>query len=262
MRMGLPVSIVLHVAVAGVLGYSAQQTIASEATPMMILPVELLTISDTTNVAPAAPIEEPEIAEEPAAPEPEPASSDAAPEPVAAEPTPEPAPEPVPTPSAPKVEPKAADKPKPAPSFNYELDSILKSVDPKKSSPSSRSRPGDITRAGERARPGVGDQTRMTITVADYIRDQLIRKGCWTDQEDMPDAKRLQATIRVRFQRDGRLVEPPQLVDPARAPTGDQPMNIFTQRAFRAIAQCTPFTVPPEYFEFTPAPWIDLVFTP
>lgn len=263
MRMGLPVSIVLHIAVAGVLGYSVSTQAVQESTPMMILPVELLTISDSTNVAPIPRAEEPEVAEDPAAPDVE-----AAPEEPSADPTPAPEPEaePIPEPAAePKAaEPKPAPKPepKPEPSFDDALKDILKDVPKTRTQTPSQKSPTNIGNVSEAPRRGVGDNTRMTITVADYIRDQLIRRGCWTDQEDMPDAKRLRATIRVRFQRDGRLMEAPQLMDPTRVPTGDQPMNIFTQRAFRAIAQCTPFTVPQEYFEVTPAQWIDLVFTP
>lgn len=266
MRIGLPVSIVLHAVVAGVLGYSVSTQVESQSTPMMILPIELLTISDSTNVAPVPRVEEAPVAEQPATPE-DAAPDNAAPEEPAPVPEPEAEaiPEPAPAVTPPKPEPKPAPKPQPKaePTFDDALKDILQTVPKQKTrtAPSQRS-PTNLGNVSEAPRRGVGDNARMTITVGDYIRDQLIRRGCWTDQEDMPDAKRLTATIRVRFQRDGRLVEAPQLIEPSRVPTNDQPMNIFTQRAFRAIAQCTPFTVPQEYFQVQPAEYIDLVFTP
>lgn len=271
MRVGIPFSVALHLAFAAA-GIVVVPQLPRESTPMVILPVELLTIGDTTNVAPVVE-EQPEadIAEEAAA-EPEPAESQPDPSEAEAEPIPEPEaeiipePEPKPKEPEPKPEPKKPEpKPEPKPDFNDSLSSILKSVEKPKETQAPRNdrTAADLRNVENQApRRGVGDNQRMTITVADFVRSQLISRGCWADQDDMADAKRLRAVIRIRFERDGRLLGSPELIEPAREPTADRPMQIFVQRARRALNQCSPFTVPAEYYQVSPPQWIDIEFLP
>ncbi len=271
MRVGIPFSVVLHLAVAAG-GFVIVPQLPRESSPMVILPVELLTIGETTNVAPVVEAQpEAEIAEEASA-EPEPAESQ--PDPAEAEPIPEPEaeiiPEPEPEPEPEKPEPapapkKPEPKPEPKPDFNDSLSSILQSVErPKETQAPQNDRTAADLRNVENQAPrrGVGDNQRMTITVADFVRSQLISRGCWADQDDMADAKRLRAVIRIRFERDGRLLGSPELIEPSREPTADRPMQIFVQRARRALNQCSPFTVPSEYYEVSPPQWIDIEFLP
>ncbi len=270
MRMGLPISIALHAALVAA-GITIAPTVQRESTPMIILPVELLSIAETTNVAPvieeqpeAEPVEEEAAAE----PEPEEASSESAPEPEAVPEEAEIVPDPEPVKPEPKPEPKPAPKPKPKPEpkpdFNDSLNSILKSVEQDKSkAPPSERTAKDLSQVQDQAaRRGAGDNRRMTITVADFVHSQLISRGCWNDQDDMADAARLRAVIRIRFERDGRLLGAPELIEPSRVTNSDRPMQIFTQRAFRALNICSPFNVPPEYYEVSPAQWIDIEFLP
>jgi outer membrane biosynthesis protein TonB len=98
-----------------------------ESTPMVYIPIELVSIAESTNVAPV--FEEAEVSEVPVE-----AESEAAPAPAAAAATPDPedtvALDP-PKPEAPKAQPKPAAKPTPAPpskSLSSELDDILASV--------------------------------------------------------------------------------------------------------------------------------------
>jgi outer membrane biosynthesis protein TonB len=235
----------------------------SEPPPMTILPVELLTIADTTNVKPVIDDKpkDAEKADETAsktAPPPAPAA-----ETKPAEPEPEALPDAKkPEPAKPKEEVKPASEAKKPEKMSDALDSILKAVPDKKASKNQADRNtanlNDVKDAT--ARQGAGDNSRMTITIAAYISSQLRRRGCWPDQKDMPDARRLHATIRVRFERGGRLGEDPKLLDPVRQPSGDQPMLVFIQRAFSSLKQCEPFQIPPEYFN-SPG-YIDLVFVP
>lgn len=252
-------------------GLAAARTLSSESTPMIMLPVELLEIADSTNVAPIAEQPDPEeMVEEMSTPEEAPAPA------AAPEPEPEAAPEIIPPKApdpAPKPEPKPAAKPtppKPEPkkeNFQDSLDSILKSVEKPAARPApspNRSTTNLAEVADAAPRRGVGDNQRMTITVGDFVRQQLLSKGCWGDQSDMPDAQRLRATFRIRFGRDGRFLEEQQLIEPSRPPANDQPMQIYIQRAHRALSKCNQlgFQVPSEYFETSPAPWIEIVFLP
>jgi outer membrane biosynthesis protein TonB len=234
----------------------------AEPAPMVILPIDLLTIADTTNVKPVAE-EKPKDADKA-----EETADKTTPAPAAApEAKPEPVPEPVPAIKKPAPDtPMEAAKPAPVTKKPEKmadtLDSILKSVPDKKPSKTQADRAtanlNDVKDAT--ARRGAGDNQRMTVTIAAYISSQLRTRGCWPDQKDMPDAKRLRATIRVRFERGGRLSGEPKLMDPTRQPSGDQPMLVFIGRAFSSLKQCEPFQVPPEYFNSPD--YIDLVFLP
>jgi hypothetical protein len=259
---GVTCSIILHAALV-LSGIVIVPKLMPEPAPMVILPVDLLTIADTTNVKPVAE-EKPkdvEKAEETAdkTPPPPPAA--------APEAKPEPVPEVIPDAKKPEPEkPKEAAKPAPEAKKPEKmadaLDSILKAVPDKKASKNQadRTTSASLKDVQDAARKGAGDNQRMTITIADSIRSQLMSRGCWTDKDDMPDAKRLHATIRVRFERGGRLMGDPKLIDPPRQPAGDQPMLVFIQAALGSLRKCEPFQVPPEYF--ATSPYIDLPFLP
>jgi hypothetical protein len=259
---GVTFSIALHVAlVLG--GIVVVPRLMSEPAPMVVLPVELLTIADTTNVKPVAEetpkdVDKAEETADKTAPAPAAAAPEAKPEPI---------PEPVPDIKKPEPEkPKEAAKPAPEAKKPEKmadaLDSILKSVPDKKASKNQadRATTASLRDVQDAARKGAGDNQRMTITIADSIRSQLMSRGCWTDKDDMPDAKRLRAIIRVRFERGGRLAGDPQLIDPPRQPAGDRPMLVFIQQALASLRQCEPFQVPPEYY--ATSPYIDLTFVP
>jgi len=269
MRVGVFASIGLH---AGLLltGLIAAPVMISQPSEMVILPVELLEIAETTNVAPVVTADpEAEISEEPEAPmeeAPQPAPTPAEAPEAKAEIIPDSVAKPEPKVEPRKETPKPRVEPKPEPEedFGGALSSILKSAEKKRpTAPAGSKSAADMRNVDSGApRKGAGDNQRMTITVADFIRDQLQRKGCWGDQEDMADARRLRATFRIRFNRDGTLLEEPQMISPVREPAGDQPMQIFIQRARRSLSMCSPFTVPKEYFETTPAQWIHIEFLP
>ncbi len=267
MRIGVPLSIGLHIGAVAA-GLVAAPVMLRESTPMMILPVELLTIADVTNVMAAAEKEAP-TEEDPAAAEPAPAPAPA-PEPEVA---PEIVPESVPAEKPPEAKaepaPKAPERPRPPPkkeeSFEDALQGILQSVEPKerRAAPAADKPAPNLASVGDKPRVGVGDKSAMTITVADFIRDQLQRKGCWNDQKDMADARRLRTVIAVRFGRDGKFSDAPRLVEPSRQPTGDPPLQVFVQRAFSALNKCNSmgYQVPREYFEGG-SPWIEIEFLP
>src|SRR5690606_33265303 len=161
-----------------------------DSAPMTYIQVDLVTIADSTNMAPV--YEKVEEDEEPAAPESEamatPSPASAPPEledTVALDP---------PKPEAPKPTPKPQPKATPAPpakSMQDELADILASVD-KKPAPKRANPNADPASADSGApRRGAGDLRRMTATVTDFISSQLIKNKCWTDHSDMADAKRL-----------------------------------------------------------------------
>ncbi len=271
MRAGVPLSIAIHIALAAS-GIIVAPKLLAEPTPMVVLPIELLKIDDTTNVA-AITERLAEQADAAATADNEATTS--------AAPAPEPEPEPaviLPTEKTPEVkkeEPAETAKttpdrvpPKKAPDDEFSFESALKTIEKNKSKTPNTAQqartandPTKVRDVG--ARTSVGDPNHApSVTIADYIRSQLVEKGCWADQDDMADAKRLRAVIRVRFERDGRLLGAPELREPTRPPAGDPPMQIFIQRAFRSLNQCEPFQLPAEYVQTTPPRWIDILFVP
>lgn len=74
---------------------------------------------------------------------------------------------------------------------------------------------------------------------------------CWRSQAGMPEAKRLRATIGVRFNPNGSFLEPPKLLQPAETPADDAPMRLFIQRAMYALEKCSAegLEIPPVYID-------------
>jgi hypothetical protein len=104
-----------------------------------------------------------------------------------------------------------------------------------------------------------------TVMFAQAIGSQLISNRCWTDHSDMADAHRLRAVINIRLGRNGRFLDEPKLVEPARPPANDPAMQAYIQETFMALNKCNAigFKIPPEYFELPPASQeILLVFLP
>ncbi len=236
-----------------------------ESTPMVYIPIELVSIAESTNIAPI--YEKVEEDEEPAPPEVEASPAPAAAASAAIEPEDTVALDP-PKPQAPKEQPKPAAKPAPAApakSLSSELDDILASVSkdtpaPKRSNPNADPASGDTGAP----RPGAGDMRKMTASVTDYIRAQLIANKCWTDHSDMADARRLKATFRVWFGRNGKFSQPYQMVSPTREPAGDGPLLTFVAHARRALDMCNKigWRVPEDYFKLPQPQYIDIEFLP
>jgi len=104
---------------------------------------------------------------------------------------------------------------------------------------------------------------RMTISTPEFISMQLIKKRCWADHSDMPEARRLRTTFRVWFGRDGKFSREPEMVAPATKPTNDPPMQTFIVHARRALDMCNMlgWDVPEGYFAISdPPPYLDIEF--
>lgn len=224
------------------------------------VPIELVTVADTTNLTEiaAADTKDEELTESAAAE-------------AAAAPAPPPVEEDTVSLELPKDKPKEEPKkqeakanPAPSKSFSSELDDILSSVD---KTPKSRSTSAGVAPASatpEAPRLSAGDKRRMTASITNIIVSQLRDKECWADHSDMADAKRLKATYRVWFSRNGKFSQSPQLIEPTRKPASDPPLNTFIVHAERALSKCNQigWYVPEEYFRLPQPAYIDLEFLP
>ncbi|MEM9739213.1 MAG: cell envelope integrity protein TolA [Pseudomonadota bacterium] len=286
MLRGLPASIVFHAAViaAGSIVLPSLERDISVAP--IIVPIELVTVSDITNIAPQverdAPDPEPEtpppleefledldtIAPEEAEPEP-PEDDPAAPPPPEPEPEPVIQPEPEEEAETPEPEPdQADDRPILDQTPEDPLANILGDADnlfdrtPRDNSPSSAPPPApevleDETPNQGAGQRGAGDLSDRAAQVETFIVRQL-SDVCWRDVKDLPDPERLIVSVRLRLKPNGTLAEDVKLVRPSRPPIGDRFMQQAIDRALNAARRCAPYNLPEgaeEYYE----DWDDLV---
>lgn len=258
---GLAVSLLVHAGliVAGMF-YLPRAVQIMETTPYV--PIELVTVADTTNVTAASPDPDPEpepeeelpSEEEPtiedeivdpepvSAPEPEPE-----PEPEAFDPDPEPVeeePEPVVEEEEPEPEPVRADpRPEPAREEPEEMDlgamlaNAAASVDAAREEAAA-----DEDSARRRA---VGDGQTNTATLQVILQNHLAR--CWRNSLDAPHPDELAVEVELTLDRNGELAGPPRLIDQNRVLNSTNPyLRVAGERALRAASICAPYPLPPE----------------
>lgn len=273
MRRALTISLALHGAliVSGLIYFPmAVQPYSSG----QVVPVDLVTLSDITNVRARSPdpVEETPPQEElpTETPNAQPEDDTAPPPPAEAEPE---AVTPVPTdaeaeaePEAEAEEPDAAEEepeqprdppqtpprtPQNTQDNGLDLDNLSDLVNQSRN-PSSNA----ATEQGETQR-GAGAGTADTATLSDFIRSQA--NPCWRNSRDAPNPERLVVTIRVRLNRDGTLAEPPISTNSSRIrASGDGYWQVAQERALAAIIDCAPYRLPSEQY----AQWrlIDVTF--
>lgn len=189
-----------------------------------IVPVEVVTISDFSNVRALAP--EPEDTGEAEAQD-IPQGEEEEPEPIPAE-EPEPA-----RPRRPSLDLGALDR---------EL------MTDKERNRGDRPRPSTENAArDERTRRGAGLGTAETARLEDHLaavaRAHIDRNRCRRSLEDMRDPDRLVVTLEIDFDRNGRMRGAPRVVQPTSV-MGDPEMRVAVDYALRAMRQCDPFPFP------------------
>jgi outer membrane biosynthesis protein TonB len=284
MRGGVPLSVLLHVAIItiAVVGLPAPKLEPVEIATA--IPIEILEIDEYTRITRAP---EPEAEPAPPEPEPEPEPQEAPepePQPVA-EPTP-PAPtpppaEPTPPPPTPEPEPAPAPEPEPEPQEKVNV------APPQPPAP--RLRPTPPTRPVQRepsfdagriaalldklpeerqpvpAQPAptqppqqsrIGAQTSLTISELDFMRQQVVR--CWSPPIGVVNAAELRVVLMIWLRPDGTLSRAPQVKGGGLSLSSGQ--RAANDAALRAVRRCAPYRLPPEKY----AIWqeIELNFDP
>lgn len=222
-------SLALHVglAVALFVSFSRKIDLPLDSTP--IVPVDLVTIADQTNIAPMEkPVDNP----------PPPTPQDLAPPPTPdlAPPKLELAPDIKPTPK-PKEKPKEAEK-------SFDINDITKLLAKKKPA-----------KVAARNVQGVGAQSAMTADLASILVSEIYR--CWSPPTGTPHPERLIVKYEVFLNRDGTVAQPPQLApESASAVAGDPYMAAAAGAARRAIYTCSPYQLPADKY----AQWRNFTF--
>lgn len=215
----------MHAAIiaAALLSWNLNSNKLGEQTP--IVPVDLVTITHKTNVAPMhiqmPPKEEVTpppltLAAAPAPPKVSPPDVEIAPDTKPVKPKPE------------KEEAKPAkQKPDTKKNLQQDFSSLLNSL----TAPQKGKR-------GARNIKGAGAQSAMTADLADALTGQIYK--CWNPPSGVPHAGEMVVTVRLSLNPDGSVAEPPQ----SSADFGGPYRTAATEAAERAIYACAPYKLP------------------
>ena len=199
-----------------------------------VVPVDLVTIADKTNVA----------AQAPPAPEPEkidrpPPVLDVPPEPQmqAVEPAPEP---PIPDFDVAKEKPKPVENPQPTKkAMQQDFNALLNKL-------TTPEKPVKTAKQGPRVIQGVGMGNMMTVDLVTALRSQIAR--CWSPPTGAPDARDLIADFDVSLNPDGTVGRLQMTPGTAAAAAVNGYTRAAAEAASRAIYQCQPYRLPAERY--------------
>lgn len=226
--------------------------------PTRVLPVELLTVADVTNLKRQAKkkVEQPKPVEKPSpkpqpdkpkpVPQPEPEKAAPAPTP----PAPEAKPEPIPEKKAEKKpeEKKKIEPPKPEskkPVVEKKPENKKPAFDPTKIAallnkiPDQATQPDEARQTDEKADASETDNPDLPMTASevDAVRQKI--QQCWNmgDLAGSPDADKLYATISFSLNQDGSIVGRPSIEKAG----GGSISRLFAERAVQAVLKCAPY---------------------
>ncbi len=265
MKLGLPISLALHIGVFG--GFTF---FAAEAKPLAeakIIPVEILSVAPQTNVSaaikppkpvPVIPEEQPEIMTSPTPME---NAEEVAPE-VKVTPKEE---QPVETPAEvipeiteeaeviPDPEPEPEPEPDPEPEKPaFDLDALSGLVDKtRETAPEANQQvalASEIaqTRYDDIARRAEGEGSGQSATEADLVANAMYK--CWRMPAAAKDAENLQVRLNVKLVIGGH-VESVKLIDQAasrRLSPGNEYWDVAERGAIAAVNKCAPYDFLPE----------------
>jgi hypothetical protein len=240
----------LHVAVIAAASFAWPHAFELSEEPSDIIPVELMTVAEETNIAPkVVEREPPELKEIPSPPAP-PIPPPPPPEEVeVAPPLPEekPAPPPEPPPQVAETKPPPAppvprQRPRPEPPQpQFNVDSVLALLDSR--APKAPTPPPEA-QVAEAPQKGLGAQTASTLDLRDALLSQI--RECWNVPVGAPTPEKLIVQVRVFLARDGSLAQPPLLEPQTRAAAASNPyMRTAAEAALRAVNVCEPYKLLP-----------------
>ena len=219
--------------------------IADESPP--VVPVDLVTIGEKTNIAPVAPKEDFKPPKE--------QTAVAAPQVNAATPPPDE----MATPDV-EVAPPPSEQASSEPLLEAAPATPVPKLRPKPPARKRKKQKFDVNnilalleqaaalgaRAAECARPdrargsGIGDRNAMTMDLVDALRNQIA--PCWSPPVGAPHPEALIVSFEVFLNPDGSVARPPQLT--AQSQAGGPYIRAAAEAGRRAIYTCAPYKLP------------------
>jgi hypothetical protein len=224
-RLGLVGSLALHVGIVAVTLFTWAHKLDITEQPSQIVPVDLVTVADQTNVAPM--VKEPL----PLLPQPDLIQ-----------------PQPQPVPAEPKVEVTPTLLPKPAPppppqTKKEQVDNIINALLDKRSVPAVAKN----AKPGAQNVKGIGAQTAMTADLTSMLQSEIYK--CWSPPVGAPHPERLIVIFDLFINKDGTVSQQSQLApDSAETAAKDPYMTAAKQSASRAIYMCQPYKLPADRY--------------
>lgn len=242
-RVGIVAAVLLHAAIVATTLFSWQHNLEIEREESPVVPVDLVTLGDKTNITPMAP------------PKPQP-RDDVQPPPAVETPTPTAAPPPQAEVAPPELAPKPATKPEVAPKPQNKPTPPAKPDKPKPVTDDFSALLNKLTapaatprnaKPGERPIKGVGAMNAMTMDLIDSLRNQIAQ--CWTPPVGAPHPEQLRPQFRLFLNRDGSVAQPPQLTAESAAMAAGNPYyRAAVEAARRAIMTCGPYKLPADKY--------------
>jgi hypothetical protein len=268
MKRSVIASAAMHAGILAAASFAWPHALAFSGEAPPVIPVDLVQVTDETNIAPTVEKQQPAPApEEKAPPEPQPLEIATAEPPLPSDvelapPEFDPA-KPAPTPPAEhEAEAPAPANPvtprlRPAPPKKmpkFDVDSVLALLD--KSAPPPAAPPAYATLA-QTTRRGIGDQNALTMDIKDALLTQM--RQCWNVPVGAPHPEQLIVQVRVFLAPDGNLAQPPQLEPVTRSAMAGNPyMRTAAEAALRAVNVCVPYKHLPQDRYDT---WREIVMT-
>lgn len=258
MRAGLPISLFLH---AGVLfGASVMYSSVEPLEAGQVVPVELITVAEFTDIRASLERREPTPPPEIELPMQVETAAENAPDVadvINVAPDEEATSEPI---APPETIPEESDAPEPEqvaeakPQFDLERISSLidKSKDTSNVADSQISDEGAEDRLvyADRAREGVGSGTQMTLSELDALNSAMYR--CWRKPVDATDLEKLIVRLQVDM-LPGGFIKDVKVINRAasrRASPGNPFWDVAEMRAVQAVTKCAPYDfLPQEKFD-------------
>jgi hypothetical protein len=228
-RLGWLGSGLLHAGIiaATLVTWSHTLELPAESTP--VVPVDLVTLSDKTDIAPM---------------------SVAAPKPPEDLPPPQQQQQTQPTEVAPAADQTPTPKPAPPkPKEKFDVNNILALLDKKKSAAPVQKN----ARVGAQNIKGFGAMDAMTADLRALLQSEVYK--CWSPPVGAPHPEKLIVSYELFLRRDGSIGQAPQLLGTG-VPSNDPYMRAAMEAARRAIYTCAPYKLPADRYN----QWRDINF--
>ncbi|HEX3809205.1 MAG TPA: hypothetical protein VHW02_05840 [Rhizomicrobium sp.] len=240
-------ALLLHAALIGATLFTFAHTLDITDVSPPVVPVDLVTIADKTNIAPTVQRQmkyhEQEITQP--APSPMQVQTPVVPQEQQAEAAPDTAPsepvvKPVPAPPQPQLKPQTQVKPdQPKKKADDQFAALLNKLTSQQNAPAN-------ARVADRTVRGVGAMNAMTMDIQDALRNQIAQ--CWSPPVGAPDPQDLVVDFDLFLNPDGSVARPPQLL----ASSGNAASNPYSRAAAeaarRAIYECAPYKLPADKY--------------
>jgi colicin import membrane protein len=142
----------------------------------------------------------------------------------------------------PPAKPKSGDATVDPPRQAYDPNAIAKLIGQAKPAPTRQM--ASMTALGSPTQNALRMSPSLSASLDGWLQDAY--EHCWHKPPTMPEGIRYMAAIRITYNPDGSLSAQPQLVNPP----SDPAWAPWAESSMRAVRECNPLHVPPQYVPY------------